>query len=130
PRTLSGFQGALPPPARRLGPEPLAEPDLDAALEALRGAAQCLLDDAGATENQQAAASGALDLPAEPERLVDLKQFRASGARAASYEDVRKELEQAAVATIAAHESELLQTLLGLFAAAGAGGKGTASAVA
>src|SRR5262249_41112193 len=109
--------------------ERLAEPDLDSALEALRGAAQCLLDDAGATENQQAAASGALDLPAEPERLVDLKQFRASGARAASYEEGRKELEQAAFATIASHERELLQTLLGLFASEYAAGKERESAL-
>jgi ATP-dependent exoDNAse (exonuclease V) beta subunit len=109
--------------------EPLAEPDLDAALDALREAAQCLLDDAGATENQQAAARGALDLPAEPERLVDLKQLRAGGPRAASYEEARKELEQAAFATIASRDRELLQTLLGLFAAEYAGGKERESAL-
>src|SRR5262249_46656821 len=92
--------------------EPLAEPDLDAALDALRDAAQCLLGDTGATENQQAAARGALDLPAEPERLVDLRQLRAGGPRAATYEEARKELEQAAFATIASRERELLQELL------------------
>jgi len=109
--------------------EPLAEPDLDGALEALREAAQCLLDDVGATENQQAAASGALDLPAEPERLVDLRQLRAGGARAASYEEARKELEQAAFATVASRERELLQALLGLFAAEYAAGKERESAL-
>src|SRR5262249_58138549 len=62
--------------------EPLAEPDLDAALDALRDAAQCLLGDTGATENQQAAARGALDLPAEPERLLGLKQLPARRPRA------------------------------------------------
>jgi ATP-dependent exoDNAse (exonuclease V) beta subunit len=109
--------------------EPLAEPDLEAALDALREAAQCLLEDRGATENQQAAARGALDLPAEPERLVDLKQFRAGGARAATYEEARKELEQAAFATIASREREQLQTLLGLFAAEYAAGKERESAL-
>src|SRR5262249_10644015 len=109
--------------------EPLAEPDLDAALEALREAAQCLLDDAGATENQQAAARGALDLPAEPERLVDLKQLRAGGLRAASYEEARKEVEQAAVATIAARGRELLERRRGLVAAEYAAGKERESAL-
>src|SRR5262249_56296196 len=43
--------------------EPLAEPDLDAALEALREAAQCLLDDVAATENHQAPPARAPALP-------------------------------------------------------------------
>src|SRR5205085_8550127 len=94
--------------------EPLPAPDRDAALEALRDAAQSLLDDKSATANQQAAAQGALDLPAEADRLVELKQLRASGPRAASYEEARKELEQAAFGIVAARERGLLQELLGL----------------
>ncbi|HEY2219026.1 MAG TPA: UvrD-helicase domain-containing protein [Gaiellaceae bacterium] len=128
-RNLIAVYERLRSAGRTLVLEPLAEPDLEAALDALRDAAQCLLDDTGATENQQAAARGALDLPAEPERLVDLKQLRASGPRAASYEEARKELEQAAFATIASRERELLQTLLGLFAAEYAAGKERESAL-
>ena len=128
-RNLISVYERLRSAGRPLVLEPLSEPDLEGALDALRETAQCLLDDARATENQQAAARGALDLPAEPERLVDLKQLRASGARAASYEDARKELEQTAFATIASRDRELLQTLLGLFAAGYAAGKERESAL-
>jgi ATP-dependent exoDNAse (exonuclease V) beta subunit len=128
-RNLIAVYERLRSAGRPLVLEPLAEPDLEAALDALRDAAQCLLDDPGGTENQQAAARGSLDLPAEPERLVDLKQFRAGGARAATYEEARKELEQAAFATIASRERELLQTLVGLFAAEYAAGKDRESAL-
>src|SRR3954454_14925791 len=128
-RNLIAVYERLRSAGRTLVLESVAEPDLEAALDALRDAAQCLLDDTGATENQQAAARGALDLPAEPERLVALKQLRASGPRAASYEEARKELEQAAFATIASRERELLQTLLGLFAAEYAAGKERESAL-
>jgi ATP-dependent exoDNAse (exonuclease V) beta subunit len=128
-RNLIALYERLRSAGRPLVLEPLTEPDLDAALDALREAAQCLLDDAGATENQQAAARGALDLPAEPERLVDLGQLRARGARAASYEEARKELEQAAFGTVAARDRGLLQELLGLFAAEYAAGKERESAL-
>jgi ATP-dependent helicase/nuclease subunit A len=109
--------------------EPIPEPDLGAALEALRDAAQCLVDDDRATAKQRDAAQGALDLPAEPEVLVDLRQLRASGARAATYEEARKELEQAAFATVASRERVLLQELLGLFAGEYAVGKERESAL-
>jgi ATP-dependent helicase/nuclease subunit A len=128
-RNLIAVYERLRSAGRSLVLEPLAEPDFDVALEGLREAAQCLLDDAGATENQQAAARGALDLPAEPERLVDLKPLLARGARAASYEEARKELEQAAFGTVAARERALLQVLLGLFAAEYAAGKERESAL-
>src|SRR5947207_7883662 len=125
----AGVYERLRSAGRPLVPEPLAEPDLGAALDALRDAAQCLLDDTGATENQQAAARGALDLPDEPERLVELKALRASGPRAASYEEARKELEQTAFAVVASRERELLQELLGLFAVEYAAGKERESAL-
>jgi ATP-dependent helicase/nuclease subunit A len=128
-RNLIAVYERLRSAGRSLVLEPLAEPDYGAALEALREAAQCLLDDAGATENQQAAARGALDLPAEPERLVDLKPLLARGARAATYEEARKELEQAAFGTVAARERALLQELLGLFATEYAAGKERESAL-
>jgi ATP-dependent exoDNAse (exonuclease V) beta subunit len=105
------------------------EPDVESALQAVRDAAQCLLDDAGATPSQQAAAQGALDLPLEPERLVDLKALRARGARAATYEEARKELEQSALELVALRQGELLQELLGLFAVEYAAGKERESAL-
>jgi ATP-dependent exoDNAse (exonuclease V) beta subunit len=128
-RNLIALYERLRSAGRPLVLEPLAEPDVGAALDALRDAAQCLLDDTGATENQQAAARGALGLPAEPERLVDLRPLRASGPRAASFEDARKEVEQSAFAAVAARERGLLQELLGLFAAEYAAGKERESAL-
>jgi ATP-dependent exoDNAse (exonuclease V) beta subunit len=128
-RNLIAVYERLRSAGRPLVLEPIAEPDLEAALDALHEAARCLLDDAGSTPNQQAAARGALDLPAEAERLVDLRHLRAGGPRAASYEEARKELEQAAFATIASRDRELLQTLLGLFAAEYAAGKERESAL-
>ena len=128
-RTLISVYERLRSAGRPLVLDPIAEPDLEAALDALRDAAQCLLDDPRATANHQAAARAALDLPAEPERLVDLRQLRASGPRAASYEEARKEVEQSAFGVVAARERELLQELLGLFAAEYADGKERESAL-
>ena len=104
-------------------------PDLDAPLAALRDAAQCLLDDPAATANQQAAARGALELPADAERLSDLKALRTRGARAASFEEARATLESSALSAVLLRERELLQELLGLFAVEYAAGKERESAL-
>ena len=110
--------------------EPLAEPDLDAAVNALREAALCVLEDERATANQQAAARAALDLPAEPDGLVDLRAVRVrTTERTATFEEARKELEQTAFAIVAARDRALLQELLGLFAAEYAAGKERESAL-
>jgi ATP-dependent exoDNAse (exonuclease V) beta subunit len=109
--------------------ELVPEPDVDGALDAFRDAAQCLLDDRDATPNQRAAARGALDLPADPERLVELKELHARGARAASFEEARKALEQAAYLFVARRERELLQELLVLFGGEYAAGKERESAL-
>ena len=106
-----------------------SEPDLDEALAALREAAQCLVDDAQATENQRAAALAALDLPAAPERLVDLKALRARGPRAASYKEALGWVELTALAFVARRDRVLLQELLGLFAVEYAAGKERESAL-
>ena len=105
------------------------EPALDEALATLRDAAQCLVDDDKATENQRGAAQAALDLPSTAERLVELKALRASGVRAASYEEARKEVMQTALAVLARRDRELLQTLLVLFADEYAAGKERESAL-
>jgi ATP-dependent exoDNAse (exonuclease V) beta subunit len=94
---------------------------LDERVTELREAVRCLADDAEATATQRenAAAAGALlDGRPLPDRLLDLSGFRARGERAASYEEARKRVEQAALDTIAAGDRELLQELLGRFHAA------------
>jgi ATP-dependent exoDNAse (exonuclease V) beta subunit len=53
-----------------------------------------------------------------PERLLDLGDFRRRGERAASYEEARKKVEQAALDELAAADRDLLQELLTAFAAA------------
>jgi ATP-dependent helicase/nuclease subunit A len=52
-----------------------------------------------------------------PERLLDLSDLRRRGERAASYEEARKSVEQAALDELAAGDRDLLQELLTAFAA-------------
>jgi ATP-dependent helicase/nuclease subunit A len=94
---------------------------LPARIDELREAARCLADDVDATPTQRenaAALGGLLDGDPLPDRLLDLGAFRARGERAASYEEARKRVEQAALDTIAADDRELLQELLERFHAA------------
>jgi ATP-dependent helicase/nuclease subunit A len=56
--------------------------------------------------------------PQQPERLLDLSGLRRRGERAASYEEARKSVEQAALDELAAGDRDLLQELLTAFAAA------------
>jgi ATP-dependent exoDNAse (exonuclease V) beta subunit len=53
-----------------------------------------------------------------PERLLDLGELRRRGEQAASYEEARKKVEQAALDELAAADRDLLQELLTAFAAA------------
>ncbi len=95
-------------------------PSLAEAVEALREAAQCLVEDEGATATQRGNATEALRIVANappPERLVDLSALRCRGVRAASYEDARRGLERVALEELAAEDRDLLQELLELFAA-------------
>src|SRR5207245_1304953 len=64
-----------------------------------------------------------------PEGLLDLSGFRARGERAASYEEGRRRLEQAALDNVAAGDRELLQELLNRFDAAYAAAKERESAL-
>jgi ATP-dependent helicase/nuclease subunit A len=98
----------------------------------LRVAAQCLADDAEATELARANAGRLLELVTGdplPERLLDLSPHRARGERAASYEEARQAIEQAALDELAAHDRDLLQVLLDGFAEAYAGAKARESAL-
>ena len=67
--------------------------------------------------------------PPIPERLLDLGALRAKGVRAATYEEARKAVEQAALELGAARDVELLQELLDLFAAEYQAGKERESAL-
>jgi ATP-dependent exoDNAse (exonuclease V) beta subunit len=96
-------------------------PSLESRLAELRNAAGCLADDAGAPDDVRTTAAEALVL-AETEtaadRLLDLSGLRVRGERAASYEEARRAVEQAALDELAARDRDLLQELLNGFAGA------------
>jgi ATP-dependent exoDNAse (exonuclease V) beta subunit len=108
--------------------QPLAE-----RVEQLRVAARCLADDRDATELARANAERLLELVEGreplPERLLDLSVHRARGERAATYEEARLAAEQAALDELAAHDRDLLQTLLDGFAESYAAAKARESAL-
>ena len=90
-------------------------------LEELREAGRCLAGDVAATPSQRTAAASLIDAVAGeplPERLIDLSGYRARGERAATYEEARRRVEQAALDELAAADRDLLQLLLDAFAAA------------
>ena len=101
-------------------------------LDDLREAARCLAGDVSATDNQRGAAAQLLALlerDVRPDRLLELSGFRASGERAASYEEARRAVERAALDEAAARDRELLQELLERFAASYAEAKARESAL-
>jgi ATP-dependent helicase/nuclease subunit A len=109
-------------------------PALAQRVEALRDAAQCLVDEDGYDE-QRAQAARMLEL-LERERpaddLLDLSEFATRGGpreRFASYEAARKAVEQAALDAVATRDRDLLQELLEGFARAYAGAKERESGV-
>jgi ATP-dependent helicase/nuclease subunit A len=117
-RMLTGVYGTLRSAGRELVLELGARPSLEDALARLEDAAQCLVDDAAATDAQRAAAAQALALGgADPERLLDLAAVKARGERAATYMEALGAVEQAALDDLAARDRELLQDLLDRFAA-------------
>jgi ATP-dependent helicase/nuclease subunit A len=114
-RMLTGVYETLRAAGRDLRLELEDGPPLPARLEELRVAAQCLVDDADATESQQAAAARALrllDRRATAELVLDLSDLRARGERAATYEEARRAVEQAALDELAVRDRDLLQELL------------------
>jgi ATP-dependent exoDNAse (exonuclease V) beta subunit len=107
-------------------------PPLNERLADLGEVARCLVDDGAATETQRANAAallGLLDGGSQPDRMLDLSEFKARGERAATYEEARVLVEQAALDAVAATDRELLQKLLDAFAAAYAAAKRRESAV-
>ncbi len=112
--------------------EPGARESLPALIAELEDAARCLAGDVDATAPQRKAAGGVLDLLATtslPERLLELEEHSARGARAATYEEARKALRAAALEELAARDRELLQELLTGFAGAYAAAKDRESAL-
>jgi ATP-dependent helicase/nuclease subunit A len=120
-RMLTGVYETLRSAGRELVLELGDRPSLSARVDELREAARCLADDTGSGAPQretarQAVAYLASDVRAD--RLFDLGDLRLRGERAASYEEARRLVEQAALDELAAADRDLLQELLVGFAAA------------
>ena len=105
-RMLTGVYETLRSAGRELVLELGDRRSLRKCLEEFREAARCLGEDLR------------LDDDPRPEQLLDLTDLRRRGERAASYEEARKSVEQAALDELAAADRELLQELLKAFAAA------------
>ena len=96
-------------------------PSLEARAEDFRDAARCLAEDTGSRASDRAAAREALVLLEKeitPDRFLDLSDYRLGSERAATYDEARRTLEQAALDEQAARDRDLLQELLSAFAAA------------
>ena len=120
-RMLTGVYETLRSAGRELVLELGEGPELEARVQELRDAALCLADDAGSGDGQRDTAEQTLVLleaDTRADRLCDLADLRARGERAASYEEARRRVEQAALDELAAADRELLQELLTAFAAA------------
>ena len=129
---LASVYDTLRSAGRELVLEPGVLESMDEHIDALVEAAEVLIADTKATERQVAAARGALDLVGAtrlPERLLELGDVAARGARAASYEDARKGVQARALEELAARDRDLLQELLTGFAAAYAAAKDRESAL-
>jgi ATP-dependent exoDNAse (exonuclease V) beta subunit len=131
-RMLVGIYETLRAAGRDLVLELGDPPALDERLDELREAARCLAEDPAATDAQRTAAAELLDVVTSaprPGRLIDLTGLRARGERAATFEEARRAVEQAALDLLAARDRDLLQELLTRFAATYAAAKERESAV-
>ena len=118
-RMLTSVYETLRSAGRELDLELGERADLRAQLDDLAQAARALAADPDATEAARTAAAQAVALAESetlPERLLDLSGLRARGERAATYEDARKAVEQAALDELALQDRDLLQQLLHGFA--------------
>ena len=122
-RKLTGVYETLRSAGRELRLELGTRASIEERLAELQEAARELAGDPGATEKQQAAAAAALALGSNPERLLDLAHLTTVGERTSAFRAARDRLRQAALDELAARDSELLQELLDLFAAAYADAK-------
>jgi ATP-dependent helicase/nuclease subunit A len=120
-RMLIGVYETLRAAGRELVLELGERPGLEARLEELREAARCLAEDAGSSDAARATAQQAMvvaENERSPDRLFELADLRLRGERAATYEEARRGVEQAALDELAARDRDLLQALLDGFAAA------------
>ena len=120
-RMLIGVYETLRAAGRELVLELGDRPSLEARVAEWGEAARCLVDDTGSTDVARATAVQALAL-AEAERVADrlfeLGDLRLTGERAATYEEARRAVEQAALDELAARDRDLLQEVLTAFSAA------------
>ncbi|HEY3017434.1 MAG TPA: UvrD-helicase domain-containing protein [Gaiellaceae bacterium] len=131
-RMLTGVYETLRSAGRELVLELGERPSLGARADELRDAARCLAEDGGAGDAARETAAQALallDTDVRAERLFDLADLRVRGERAATYEEARRLLEQAALDELAAADRDLLQELLTGFAADYQEGKDRESAL-
>jgi ATP-dependent helicase/nuclease subunit A len=131
-RMITGIYETLRSAGRELVLELGERPPLEERLGVLRDAARCLTEDASATELQRSSASALLHAVAgetRPDDLLDLSAHRARGERAASFEEARIAVEQAALDELAMRDRDLLQQLLDGFAEAYAAAKRRESAL-
>src|SRR3954453_20264659 len=131
-RMLTGVFETLRSAGRDLSLKIGGRPELTERVAELHEAALQLADDAAATDNQRTAATQLLALlerDTRPDRLMELSGFRASGERAASYEDARHAAERAALDEAASGDRALLQELLERFAESYADAKARESAL-
>jgi ATP-dependent helicase/nuclease subunit A len=131
-RMLTGVYETLRSAGRELVLELGERTSLESRIEELRDAAQCLVDDAGAAAAMRDTARqavGLLEADSRADRLFDLGDLRLRGERAASYEESRRAVEQAALDELAAADRDLLQELLTGFGAAYQDGKDRESAL-
>jgi ATP-dependent exoDNAse (exonuclease V) beta subunit len=131
-RMITGIYETLRSAGRELVLELGERPPLAERLTALRDSARCLADDGDATDLQRATAAALLEAIADepgPEALVDLSAHRARGERAATYEEARIAVEQAALDELAMRDRDLLQQLLDGFGRAYAAAKRRESAL-
>ncbi|MDX6399970.1 MAG: hypothetical protein QOF27_576, partial [Gaiellaceae bacterium] len=120
-RMLTGVYETLRSAGRELELELGERPSLSGRIDEFREAAGCLADDEGSSDAHRETAQQAiayLDADARADRLFDLGDLRLRGERAASYEEARKLVEQAALDELAAADRDLLQELLNGFGAA------------
>ena len=125
-RMLTGVHETLRAAGRPLVLELGERPSLERRLVELADAATCLAGDEDAGDGVRAQARRALDLIARDpsaEVLLDLGDLRARGERAATFDEARRAVEQAALDEVAARDRDLLQELLEAFAAAYAAAK-------
>jgi ATP-dependent helicase/nuclease subunit A len=131
-RMLTGVYETLRSAGRELVLELGEHPSLAARVDEFREAARCLAEDERSGDAHRETARQALaylEPDGAADRLFDLGDLRLRGERAATYEEARRLVEQAALDELAAADRDLLQELLAGFAAAYREGKDRESAL-